>query len=80
MQSRLLMQKKGMAHVDSKIDFLLGMVLVIVLVVALLPTIFGSETGLGNDTAFTGAPSWFKPVLIIVISFVLLFLIWKGKK
>jgi hypothetical protein len=63
-------QKRG--NVDSKIAMLIGMVIVIVMVVAVAPTMFSGLTNI------TGAPSFFTTVFPIIVAAGLIFLVWRS--
>lgn len=73
-----LCQKKGALGVDSKISYLIGAVIVIVLAVAVAPTMFSSLTDLSNETLNPGVPAWVPTVLFVIVGAGLVFLIWRA--
>lgn len=58
--------------VDSKIALLIGMVIIIVMIVAVAPTMF---SGLSN---ISGAPSFFTTVFPIIVAAGLIFIVWRS--
>jgi hypothetical protein len=76
-----LKQKRGMASAGKFVYIIIGVLIVVVILVALAPTIFsGLGTGTGglqNTTSNPDSPTWFGKVLIVVVSAGLLFLIWR---
>ena len=80
------LNKKGMAKVNTAIEVIIGVLIVVTIAVSLVPDIFsgfGGSTGLGNATLNPDAPSWFAPVLLILVAVGLMFLLWRmfsGKK
>jgi len=75
--NKLLLQKQGQAGVDSKITYLIGALIVIVLAVNLAPEMFGGLTDLANTTANPDVPTWVPTVLFVIVGAGLVFLIWK---
>ncbi len=74
-KTRLIeLQKKGMKSVNSRIEGLIGLVLVLVIVVALAPTIFTSASDLNT----TGAPAWVQPVVLVTLGVVILMIIYRA--
>ena len=70
-----LLQKRGQAKVDSKISYLIGALIVVVLATSLAPEMFVAITDLENAT---GVPSWVPTVLFVIIGAGLVFLIWRA--
>lgn len=60
--------------VDGKVALLIGLVVVIVMIVAVAPTMFAGI----NSTNIPGAPSFFITVFPIIIAAGLIFLIWRS--
>lgn len=69
------LQKKGAMNVSSKIEYLIGALIVVVLATALAPTMFENVENLTNAT---GVPSWVPTVLFVIVGAGLVFLIWKS--
>ncbi len=69
------MNKRGQSSVNSKITYMVGALIVIVLATALGPTMFSNIAGLDNDT---DTPSWVPTVLYVIVGAGLVFLIWKA--
>jgi len=66
--------KKKMAEkINSRITMLFGLLILIVLMVALAPTMFSGI----NATAIPGAPTFFITILPLLIAVALIFVIWK---
>jgi len=70
----LMLEKKGQARIDSKISYLIGALIVVVLATALAPTMFEEIDGLQNST---GVPSWVPTVLFVIVGAGLVFIIWR---
>lgn len=70
-----LLQKKGASSVDSKMNFLIGALIVVVLATALAPTMFENVDNLSNAT---GVPSWVPTVLFVIVGAGLVFLVWRS--
>lgn len=70
-----LLQKRGQSSVDSKISYLIGALIVVVLATNLAPSMFSSVNDLDNAT---GVPSWVPTVLFVIIGAGLVFLIWRA--
>ncbi|MFW6130735.1 MAG: hypothetical protein ACOC56_06065 [Atribacterota bacterium] len=69
------MQKKGQAGVNSKITYLIGALIVVVLATALAPEMFSNVANLtGNDDV----PSWLPSVTFVIVGAGLVFLIWRA--
>lgn len=68
----LLEQKKGQAKIGSKIDVLIGAVILILFVTALAPEIFTNLNLLGTET-----PAWVKTTLVVIVGAGLVFLVWR---
>lgn len=64
-----------MKSINSHVEYLIGALILIVLAVALAPTIFESVNTL-NGTA--GVPTWVPTVLYVIVGAGLVFLIWKA--
>lgn len=69
------MQKKGQAGVNSKISFLVGALIVIVLATSLAPTMFDNVANLSSNA---NTPEWVSGVLYVIIGAGLVFLIWRA--
>lgn len=69
------MQKRGQMNVDSKISYLIGALIVVVLATALAPTMFENVTNLSNDS---DVPSWVPTVLFVIVGAGIVFLIWRA--
>jgi protein-S-isoprenylcysteine O-methyltransferase Ste14 len=69
------MKKKGASGVDSKINYLVGALIVIVLAVALAPEMFSGVSELENET---NTPGWVPTVLYVIIGAGIVFLIWRA--
>jgi protein-S-isoprenylcysteine O-methyltransferase Ste14 len=74
-QKLLIASKKGMSSVNSKMQFLIGALIVVVLATSLAPTMFTNVNDLVNGT---GVPSWVPTVLFVIVGAGLVFLIWKS--
>jgi L-asparagine transporter-like permease len=74
----LLLQKKGQAGVNSKITYLVGALIVIVLAVNLAPEMFTGIATLGNETTNPDVPTWVPTILFVIIGAGLVFLIWRA--
>lgn len=72
------MQKKGAGKTASQIEYLIGALILVVIAVALAPTMFASANNLSNTTANPGVPSWVPTILIIVIGAGLVFLVYEA--
>lgn len=59
--------------INSRITMLFGLLILIVLLVALAPTMFAGI----NATNIPGAPSFFITILPLLIAVSLIFVIWK---
>lgn len=70
-----ILQKKGQANVNSKISYLIGALIVIVMATALAPEMFESVDDLEN---VTGVPGWVPTVLFVIVGAGLVFLIWRA--
>ena len=70
-----LCQKKGQKGINSKISYLVGAVIVIVLATAVAPTMFENVS---NLTGVTGVPAWVPTVLLVIVGAGLVFLIWRA--
>jgi cytochrome c biogenesis factor len=64
--------KKGEMNVSSIIYTLIGVLVVIVMIVAVAPTMFN-----GTST-ITGAPGFFNTIFPILIAAALIFLVWRA--
>lgn len=64
-----------MNGVDSKISYLIGALIIIVMATALAPTMFSNVNDLVNAT---GVPSWVPVVLFVIVGAGLVFLIWRS--
>lgn len=73
-----IMQKKGQAGINSKIAYLIGALILIVLAVSVAPTMFTSLTDLANETLNPGVPVWVPVVLFVIVGAGLVFLIWRS--
>lgn len=76
---KITLNKKG--NVSSKIDTLIGALLVIVILVALAPTMFqgfgGGATGLANTSvAGTALPTWLPNTLAVITAIGLVYLVY----
>ena len=74
------LSKKGALDINSPIEKIVGVLIIVTIAVALLPTIFngfGAETGLGNATLNPSAPTWFATVMLILVAVGMLFLLWR---
>lgn len=67
--------KKGQAGIDSKISYLIGALIIIVLAVNLAPAMFEGIAGLENNT---DTPSWVPVALYVIVGAGVVFLIWKA--
>ncbi len=75
-KSKLLMlQKKGQAGINSKVTYLVGALIVIVLAVNLAPEMFSGITALSNDS---DTPTWVPTVLFVIVGAGIVFLIWRA--
>lgn len=73
--NKLMLQKKGQAKIDSKMSYLIGALIVVVLATALAPTMFANVNNLSNDS---NTPSWVPVVLFVIIGAGIVFLIWRS--
>ena len=75
--------KKGGINVDSTIQYMIGVLVVVILLFTwFFPTLNGA-TGINNTTAlFIGGTnySWFVPVVAILLLVAFMMLIYKGKR
>ena len=62
-------------NIDSKIRYLIGALIVVVLATSIAPTMFTNVNDLVNST---GVPSWVPTVLFVIVGAGLVFLIWKS--
>jgi hypothetical protein len=72
------MKKKGASGIDSKINYLVGALIVIVLAVALAPEMFSGVSDLENETLNPNTPGWVPTVLYVIIGAGVVFLIWRA--
>lgn len=72
------LQKKGETGVNSKITYLIGGLIVIVLAVALAPSMFEGLAGLNTTATGGNIPTWVPTVLVVIVGAGLVFLIWKA--
>jgi len=72
------LQKKGSADVNSKVAYLIGALIVIVMAVNLAPEMFSGITNLGNETLNPDVPTWVPTVLVIIVGAGIVFLIWRA--
>lgn len=70
-----LAQKKGSTNIDSKIGYLIGALIVVVLAVNLAPEMFA---GIGSLNTSDGVPVWVPLVLYVIVGAGIVFLIWKS--
>ena len=68
------LQKKGQAGLNNKMTSLIGAVILIFLVSALAPEIFGQ---LANMSGNADVPGWVATVLVVIVGAGLVFLIWR---
>ena len=68
------LQKKGQASLSGKMTGLVGALIVIVLAVALAPTMFTGVESLANESS---TPAWVPTVLYVIIGAGIVFLIWR---
>lgn len=78
---KLKLNKKG--NVSSKIETLIGALLVIVILVALAPTMFqgfgGGATGLANSSVSgTAMPAWLPTTLAVIVAIGLVYLVYRA--
>lgn len=78
MDSLTLSQKKGYHNTGHAIEFLIGGLILVVLVTALSPTIFGNVNNLSNATLNPGVPTWVPTVIFVVVGAGLIFMVWKA--
>ena len=69
------LQKRGQAGLNSKMSGLVGALIIVVLAVALAPTMFGDIAVLGADE---NTPNWVGPVLFVIVGAGIVFLIWRA--
>jgi len=69
------MQTKGQANVSSKVSYLIGALIVVVLATALAPEMFSNIANLSGDS---NTPAWVTPTLFVIVGAGLIFLIWKA--
>ncbi len=75
MKSLKELQKKGNIKVSGNITYLIGALIIVVLAVALAPTMF---SGLADLSSNPDVPSWVGPVMVVIVGAGLVFLIWKA--
>jgi len=74
----LKLQNKAGAGIDSKISYLIGALVLIVLIVALAPDMF-SNLALMNTTSEGGnTPNWVPTTLVVIVGAGLIFLVWNA--
>lgn len=75
--------KKGGISIDNTIEYMIGILVVVILLFTwFFPTLNGS-TGINNSTTlWIGATnySWFVPVTAILILVAVVLVIWKGRQ
>lgn len=67
-----------MKGVDSKIDFLIGALIVIVLAVALAPEMFSGLATLNTTATGGSVPNWVPTILYVVVGAGLVFLVYRS--
>lgn len=72
------MQKKGQAGVNSKVSFLIGALIVIVLATSLAPDMFSNVADLNTTSEGGNVPDWVPTVLLVIVGAGLVFLIWRA--
>jgi len=70
------MQKKGQAGVNSKVSYLIGALIVVVLATAIAPEMFSNIANLTGNESDT--PTWVPSVLFVIVGAGLVFLIWRA--
>ena len=71
----LVTAKKGAMGAGKGMEYAIGAVILVSIVVALAPTIF---TDLANTTFTSVAPSWVSTVLPVIVGAGFVFLIWRN--
>lgn len=69
------LNKRGQAGISSKLNYLIGAVVLISIVVALAPQMFND---LANTTFTNAAPAWVSSALPIMVGAGLVFLVWRA--
>lgn len=70
------MQKKGQSGVNSKITYLIGALIVVVLATSIAPEMFANIANLTGNESDT--PEWVPSVLFVIVGAGLVFLIWRA--
>ena len=68
------MDKKGSLNVSKGMEYAIGAVILVSVIVALAPTIFDD---LANATFTGSAPTWVSTVLPIIVGAGFVFLLWR---
>ena len=79
------LQKKGQSGINSKVTYLVGALIVVVLAVNLAPEMFEGVTGLERTYNASGycltncdTPTWVPVILFVIIGAGIVFLIWRA--
>lgn len=70
----ILQDEVGQMQINDSMTKIIGALIIVVLAVALAPTMFSSVSDLVNST---GVPSWVPTVLYVIIGAGIVFLIWR---
>jgi len=69
------MQKKGQTGINSKISYLIGALIVVVLATALAPEMFSNVANLSGNA---DTPNWVPSTIFVIVGAGLVFLIWRA--
>mgnify|MGYP006896940561 CR=1 FL=1 len=76
------MQTKGQANVSSKVSYLIGALIVVVLATALAPEMFSNVANIsgceGVTNCTSSTPEWVAPTIFVIVGAGLIFLVWKA--
>ena len=72
--TQLLKAKKGAMNVTSGMEYAIGAVILVSIIVALAPTIF---TDLASNNFTSVAPTWVSTVLPVIVGAGFVFLLWR---